>query len=569
MDYARHLQAGPTQFDRTKPTQVENSCGAFVFEAGPFERLERFLILGSEGGTYYASERQLTRENASVLQLCLDMDPIKTVRTIVEISQWGRAPKQGPAIFALAVAASHAHPKARAEALAVLPMVCRTGRSLLEFVAYVDQFRGWGKGLRRAVGRWYTDKSFDALAYQLTKYRGAGKDSKRWTHRDVLRKSHPSPIDLDLNQRALLRWAVGGDLAERHVKRKGKEAAERQASCGDLPERLQAFEALQTADAATAVALIERWNFTHEMVPSELKNSRDVWAALARNMPLGALVRNLGKLSSLGLAEPRSAEEAAICQRLTDIGGIHKARLHPIAFLSAQMVYRQGHGVKGSLRWNANSQITAALESAFYLAFQNVESTGKRILLALDVSGSMQSGDIAGVPGLTPAMATAAMALVTMRREPHALCMGFSHRFEPLGITPDMSLDQAMKATRDLQFGNTNCALPFHWALTKGVKGPLAIDGFAVYTDSETNSNTERPEFALQRYRQATGIQARLAVVAFTSNGFTIADPADAGMLDVVGFDSSAPAVIADFFRGKREGAKQDQSDEHDSDEAA
>jgi len=35
-----------------------------------------------------------------------------------------------------------------------------------------------------------------------------------------------------------------------------------------------------------------------------------------------------------------------------------------------------------------------------------------------------------------------------------------------------------------------------------------------------------------------------------TSNGFTIADPSDAGMLDVVGFDAAAPALIADFARG-------------------
>ena len=33
------------------------------------------------------------------------------------------------------------------------------------------------------------------------------------------------------------------------------------------------------------------------------------------------------------------------------------------------------------------------------------------------------------------------------------------------------------------------------------------------------------------------------------SNGFTLADPNDRGMFDVVGFETSAPAVIADFVR--------------------
>ena len=37
---------------------------------------------------------------------------------------------------------------------------------------------------------------------------------------------------------------------------------------------------------------------------------------------------------------------------------------------------------------------------------------------------------------------------------------------------------------------------------------------------------------------------------AFVADGFrTVADPADAGMLDVVGFDASCPAIMADFVR--------------------
>ena len=47
------------------------------------------------------------------------------------------------------------------------------------------------------------------------------------------------------------------------------------------------------------------------------------------------------------------------------------------------------------------------------------------------------------------------------------------------------------------------------------------------------------------------GIAAKLVVVGMVSNGFSIADPNDAGMLDAVGFDTATPAVIADFARTK------------------
>jgi 60 kDa SS-A/Ro ribonucleoprotein len=53
----------------------------------------------------------------------------------------------------------------------------------------------------------------------------------------------------------------------------------------------------------------------------------------------------------------------------------------------------------------------------------------------------------------------------------------------------------------------------------------------------------------LRQYRDKTGIKAKLVVMAMTASPFTIADPSDAGMLDVVGFDTTVPAVVSDFAR--------------------
>lgn len=71
-----------------------------------------------------------------------------------------------------------------------------------------------------------------------------------------------------------------------------------------------------------------------------------------------------------------------------------------------------------------------------------------------------------------------------------------------------------------------------------------------VYTDNETWAGNVHPYQALKDYRQASGRPAKLIVVGMTATGFTIADPRDAGMLDLVGFDTAAPAVMADFARG-------------------
>ena len=53
----------------------------------------------------------------------------------------------------------------------------------------------------------------------------------------------------------------------------------------------------------------------------------------------------------------------------------------------------------------------------------------------------------------------------------------------------------------------------------------------------------------MRLYRDEFVPDATAVVVAMISNGLTLADPNDRGMLDVVGFDATAPAVIADYVR--------------------
>jgi 60 kDa SS-A/Ro ribonucleoprotein len=184
-----------------------------------------------------------------------------------------------------------------------------------------------------------------------------------------------------------------------------------------------------------------------------------------------------------------------------------------------------------------------ALEGAFYESFTAIEPSGARTLIGLDVSGSMSS-PLMGSP-LSVCEGAAAMAMATMRAEANWHVMAFDQGFRDLHLTAKMSLDQVTAKTRDVNGGGTDCALPMLWALEHKVD----VDTFAVFTDSETWAGHVHPVRALQIYRQERVPHAKLVVVGMTSTGFTIADPEDAGMLDVVGFDSSAPAVIADFSR--------------------
>lgn len=523
MRLTRHYSQRKTRQTQPVPgaRQVRNSAGGHVWAADRWAILERLLILGTEGGTYYVNESKLTVDQAENLRKLIDEDGPRVVSTIAAVSRTGRAPKNDPALFALAMTAAFGDDKTKQAAYAALPSVARTGTHLFQFAAECEALRGWGRGLRKAVSRWYTERPVEDLVYQMVKYR----QRQGWTHADLLRLAHPKTEDA--RQNAVFKWAVDQELT------------------AEIP-RLQAFVDLQkVSTAAEAARLVSKYDLPREAVPSQFLNASEVWEALLPTMPLTALLRNLANLTRLGLIAESGEWTKFVADRLVDEQRLKAARIHPLAVLLAQSTYRQGQGIRSEHVWNSVPTIVEALEQAFHLAFQTVEPTGLRHLLALDVSGSMTGGSVAGTP-MTPHQAAAAMAMVTVQTEPAVQTMAFSHKFKPLKFNRSTTLAKALKLTHDQAFGRTDCALPMVWAKKENVP----VDVFVVYTDNETWYGDIHPFQALQEYRDATGINAKLAVVALTASKFTIADPRDPGMLDIVGFDTTVPPALREFSLG-------------------
>ncbi len=504
--------------------QIQNSAGGFTWKLDDWARLDRFLVLGSEGGTFYIGERELTQANATVVMRCIAADGLRTIDRIVAISDTGRAPKNDPAIFSLAMAAKLGDEATRRAAYAALPKVCRIGTHLMHFAEYAQAFGGWGRGMRRAVGNWFNTRPAAELAYQVAKYQA--RDG--WSSRDLLRLSHPRAASPSHDR--LFAWITSGDIA---------------AGDPELALIVAMQELKSLTDAPSVAAKIRAAKLPRECVPTEWLQSPEVWAALLETMPMTALIRNLSTMTRVGLVTQTSQATNAIADQLRDRSRLAKARVHPLAVLSALTTYKSGRGKSST--WEPVAKIVDALDAAFYASFASVEPANKRMLLALDISGSMAAGTIAGA-NLTPRVASAAMALVTAATErDHAGVgfVGFSTSLMPLAISPRQRLDDVVSTISGLPFAGTDCAQPMVWAQQNRVD----VDTFVIYTDYETWAGGVHPSQALRAYRDARGIPAKLVVVGMTSSGFSIADPDDAGMLDVVGFDTSTPPVIADFAR--------------------
>ena len=522
--------------------QVQNSAGGFSFQITPWQKLDRFLILGSEGGSYYADEKTLTKANAKNVIELIKKDGVAVVKRIAEISDSGRAPKNDPAIFALALAAKFGNLETRRAAFQSLAKVARIGTHLFSFADAIEEFGGWSRGTRRAVENWYLDKEPDDLAYQVIKYQQRNGRS----HRDMLRLAHLYAPETPNSHKGLVEYVRTGHT----------EAWT--PSLIHAAEVIKMYDLAKSSDTKSVILEnIQRWNLPREVIPTGFLNDPEVWEALLQKMPMTAMIRNLATMTRVGLLNGNSDATQKVVSELTNAERLKKARVHPIQILMAMRTYEAGHGFRGQNTWNPVTQVTDALDDAFYASFGFIEPSNKRHLLALDVSGSMESGEVAGVPGLSPREASAAMALVTAKTEKMYEVVGFTSTggyynrsnslLSHLDISPRQRLTDAVRTVSRLNFGGTDCALPMIYA----EQNKLNVDAFIVYTDSETWAGSIHPVQALKSYRQKTGIPAKLIVVGMVANDFSIADPNDSGMLDVVGFDTSAPTVIGDFVANR------------------
>lgn len=523
-----------TQLQKAHAKQEQNNAGGFSFKLDKWKRLDQFLILGSEKGSYYVKEEKLSEENAKNLADCIKEDGKRVVNRVIEISAAGRAPKNTPAIFAMALVAKLGDEEVRKYSFLKLKEVCRIGTHLFIYANFVNQMRGWGAGLRKAIAGWYN--SFDAkgLDLQVAKY----QNREGWTHKDLFQVGRVTAKYQQNNPElaGIFSFILTGEDS-------------------GTPIISGMLKVHKSKDLSEQIDIIRDHRLPFECVPTELLAKKEVWQTLLPNLGLTAILRNLGNMTRLDVLSPFSKELKFVVDKLGNEEQIKRAKLHPMQILVALKTYAKGCGFKGKNTWNPIPQITDVLNDAYYKAFKFVEPTGKNFLLACDVSGSMGS-PCAGSEVLTCCEASGALALTVAKTEKNYHFVKFAgadgYKWNtnkgilPLNISPNEQLQSVCKKMYDSNFGTTDCSLP----MEEAIKNKWDVDVFIILTDCETYQGKRHAHIALEDYRRKLNKPgAKLIVIGMTSNGFSIANPDDPNMLDIVGFDANIPALIADFAR--------------------
>jgi 60 kDa SS-A/Ro ribonucleoprotein len=513
--------SGPTPqtqplFGRTD--MVKNNAGGYGFEVTPQDRLERFLLIGSEGGTYYVSEQKLTQDNAASIVTYIKADGLKVVSTVVDYATNRRAPKADAGLFVLALAATYGNEATKVASYAAIAKVCGTSTQLFTFLSNVQNLRGWSRGLRNGVAKFYTSKKPVQVAYQMAKYRNRAG----FTHKDALRLSHASSTDENMN--SLFGYAVGKIKAE------------------DLkPCLVKVFEQVQTCtDINAVVSLITEFDLTWEMIPNTLTNKPEILTALLANMPCTALLRNLNRFSYNGMTKGNTDTVKTIVSKLKDKEYIKKGGVHPLNLINSMLTYAAGRGTLGDKTWEPNQKIVDALNDAYEFALEALTPTGKNILVAVDISGSMNS-PVAGMQMRASQIANV-LAVTILKAEEEAEMVWFDTNLSSPKLGRRSSIDEVLRNSPN--GGGTDCAQAFVHALNTKIK----YDAIIILTDSETWAGQQHGLQALNAYRQTYNRDVKVVEVAMVANPSTTLPVDDKNILRVVGFDASVVDVIQKFI---------------------
>lgn len=511
---------------------IPNRAGGAVFPVDPWTHLDRVLILGTTDNTYYASGAELTLDAVSQLTPLIQAHGARVVQRIADISTAGRAPSNTPALMLLALALTVGDESTKRMAVDVVPRVARTGTHIQELASYLDALRGWGRAARRSVQRWFLDRDPRDLAYQAIKYQARGG----WSLRRTVRVSHPRARDE--RQNAVLHWIACGWPGI------GPEPHPEPALV-----QIWAFERIKRlppTDVREAAQIVADYALPREAVPTHFLQHAEMWAALLERMPLTATLRNLATLTRLGVLAPLNDATQRVCARLTNPNALRAARIHPLHILVALRTYAAGRSARSGQTWTPIPAITSALDQAFDLAFQTIPPTGKRILFALDVSGSMSGPAFESLGGLTPREIGGVMLMTLARCEPHWHALWFHETCGVLPVTPQMSMREVIETILRMPSGGTDISAPLLYAIAHR----SAADALVVFTDNETWRNREPVDVVLDRYRQVIGNDAALVIIAATATKYSVASPHDPHALNVAGFDLNVPALVRGFIAG-------------------
>ncbi|XMM84559.1 RNA-binding protein [Stenotrophomonas maltophilia] len=257
---------------------------------------------------------------------------------------------------------------------------------------------------------------------------------------DLIRMVHPKPVDAE--RKALYAWIVGRAYDE-----------------AQLPPLVQAYEAFKRDPRGLPPDLPFQYFSTLSLDAAQ-------WSALAAASSWQTLRMNLNTFARNGVFDDPSMVRQ-IAGRLSDPQQVRRSRVLPYQLL---MAYAAGEGLP--------QPILEALQDAMEIATASAPALTGRVVVAVDVSGSMQSpvtGYRRGASSKVRCVDVAALiAACVVRGQPQATVLPFDTEVRPVRVNPR---DSVMTLARQLAIngGGTSVSAPLCWLNVQQAQVDLVV----------------------------------------------------------------------------------------------
>lgn len=503
----------PTRESQRLPiTDARNAEGAPAYLRSPQAALAQYAATGCLGGTFYATAAEQLDRSLALAREVAQEDP----ELCAKVALWARRRghmKDLPALLVAFLLVDHGELAAR-----IFDRVIDDGRMLRKFVQIVRSGavgrRCFGTRPRRLIRQWLARRSDRELLFASI--------GEQPSLGDIVKLVHPKPESA--SRRALFGWLTGRDFV-----------------LDDAPLELRDFLAFLTAPGAELPD-----------VPFLMLSGRPLctehWRALARRCTWQQLRMNLNSFLRHGVFD--DADTLDLCvERLRDPAEIAATRTFPYQFMTA--LDNLDDGMPEAIR--------VALMEAIERATLNVPALDGRVLVAVDVSGSMQS-PISGRRGSATSKVrcvdvAALFAATILRRNQAAQVLPFTSEVIPFSHDPEWTVAQLSTALAALPSGGTNCSAPLReWNRRRaGAELIVLISDNESWVDAG-DGGRGTATLAEWRVFRARNRGSKLVCLDLQPSSTTQARNEDA-VLNVGGFSDAVFDLIDGFARDGHRGA--------------
>ena len=417
---------------------VRNEAGGSAYVRDPRAALALFAATGCLNSTFYASANAQLEQ---VQALCNEVDAGFIARTAAYAHGVAHM-KDVPALLLALLSVRDGEAFA-----AAFPHVIDNGRMLRTFVQIMRSGRVGRRSLgslpKRLLRQWLEQASPKAIIRAAI--------GNQPSLADVIRMVHPKPQDAA--REALYAWVIGRPYDE-----------------ALLPAELRAYEAFKREPRGMLPDLPFQYY-------SALALDAAQWSVLARNSSWQQLRMNLNTFARHGVFED-AAMVAEVAAKLRDPQQIARSRVLPYQLL---MAYHAGAALP--------RPILDALQDAMEVATASVPALQGKVVVAVDVSGSMQwpvTGYRKGASSAARCVDVAALiAACVLRGHPQAQVLPFDTEVHPQQLNPR---DSVMTLARQLAIngGGTSVSAPLAYLNRKRAQ----VDLLVLVSDNESWRDT-------------------------------------------------------------------------------